>query len=78
MIKLMSTNGQVQYDHDEWVVDKEEDLKLLPKKSGMGSVAIVISTGKVYMKDSSGEWKEISYGFNNICFIKTTDIPRRS
>ena len=59
MIKLMSTNGQVQYDHDEWVVDKEEDLKLLPKKSGMGSVAIVISTGKVYMKNSSGEWKEI-------------------
>ena len=32
MITLMSTNGQVQYDHDEWVVDKEEDLKLLPRK----------------------------------------------
>lgn len=59
MIKLMSTNGQIQYDHDEWVIDEEKDLKLLPKKSGMGSVAIVISTGKVYMKDSSGEWKEI-------------------
>lgn len=59
MITLMSTNGQIQYDHDEWVVDKEEDLKLLPRKSGMGSVAIVISTGKVYMKDSSGEWKVI-------------------
>ena len=59
MIKLMSTNGQVQYDHDEWVVDKEEDLKLLPRKSSMGSAAIVISTGKVYMKNSSGEWEEI-------------------
>ena len=59
MIKLMSTNGQVQYDHDEWVVDKEEDLKLLPRKSSMGSVAIVISTGKVYMKSSFGEWEEI-------------------
>ena len=59
MIKLMSTNGQVQYDHDEWVVEKEEDLKLLPRKSSMGSVAIVISTGKVYMKDSFGEWEEI-------------------
>lgn len=33
MITLMSTNGQVQYDHDEWVVDKEEDLKLLPEKA---------------------------------------------
>lgn len=59
MIKLMSTNGQIQYDHDEWVVDKEEDLKLLPRKSSMGSVVIVISTGKVYMKNSSGEWEEI-------------------
>lgn len=59
MIKLMSTNGQVQYDHDEWVVDKEEDLKLLPRKSSMGSVAIAISTRKVYMKNSSGEWEEI-------------------
>lgn len=59
MIKLMSTNGQIQYDHDEWVVDKEEDLKLLPRKSSMGSVVIVISTGKVYMKNSFGEWEEI-------------------
>ena len=59
MIKLMSTNGQVQYDHEEWDVDKEEDLKKKKKKSSMGSVAIVISTGKVYMKNSSGEWEEI-------------------
>ncbi|MBO7079242.1 MAG: hypothetical protein J6W64_05480 [Bacilli bacterium] len=59
MIKLMSTNGQIQYDQDEWAVDKEEDLKLIPKRSGMGSVALVISTGKVFMKDSKGEWKEL-------------------
>ena len=59
MIKLMSTNGQVQYDHDEWAVDTVEDLKLLPRKSGMGSVAIIISTGQVYMKNSEGEWVEL-------------------
>ena len=57
--KLMSTNGQVQYNIDEFVIDTPEDLKKLPKRSAMGSVALCLSNGAVYIKDSKGDWKEV-------------------
>lgn len=59
MIKLMSTNGQIQYDHDEYIVDSVDDLKQIPKRVAMGSIALIIATGDVYMKDSSGEWVKL-------------------
>lgn len=31
--KLTSTNGQIQYNVDEYVIDSPDDLKNLPKKS---------------------------------------------
>lgn len=31
--KLISTNGQVQYNVDEYVIDTPDDLKKLPAKS---------------------------------------------
>ena len=31
--KMISTNGQVQYGVDEYVIDSPEDLEKLPKKS---------------------------------------------
>ena len=57
--KLMSTNGQVQYNIDEYVIDTPADLEKLPKKCAMGSAALCLSNGAVYMKDSEGNWKEI-------------------
>ena len=57
--KLTSTNGQVQYDVNEYTIDTPEDLKNLPKKCAMGSIALCISNGEVYIKNSSGEWKVI-------------------
>lgn len=57
--KQMSTNGQVQYGIDEWVIDTKEDLKKLPARSAMGSSALCLADGSVYVKDSKGEWKEI-------------------
>ena len=58
-IKMISTNGQVQYGVSEFVIDSPEDLKNLPAKSDMGSAALCLSNGVLYMKNSSGEWKEI-------------------
>ena len=57
--KMISTNGQVQYGVDEYVIDSPEDLEKLPKKSAQGSAALCTENGAVYMKDSKGEWKEI-------------------
>ena len=59
MVKLISTNGQIQYGISEFAIDSPEDLKDMPLKCDMGSAAICINTGTVYMKNSNGEWKEI-------------------
>ena len=58
-VNMMSTNGQVRYHVDEYVIDTPEDLKNLPPQAAPGSAAICTSTGAVYMKDGSGKWVEI-------------------
>lgn len=58
-IKMISTNGQTQYGVDEFVIDSPDDLKKLPSRSQMGSAALCIENGNVYMKNSQGEWKEV-------------------
>lgn len=57
--KMISTNGQVQYGVDEFMIDSPNDLKNLPSRSQMGSVALCLEDGAVYVKDSKGEWKEV-------------------
>ena len=57
--KMISTNGQVQYNISEFVIDSSADLASLPKNSAMGSSALCLSDGSVYVKDSNGEWKEV-------------------
>ena len=57
--KLTSTNGQIQYGVDEYIIDSPDDLVKLPSRSAMGSVALCLSDGAVYVKDSQGEWKEV-------------------
>lgn len=57
--KLTATNGQIQYNVDEFVIDSPDDLKKLPPKSVMGSYALCLSNGLVYVKNGQGEWKEL-------------------
>lgn len=57
--KLIATNGQPQYGISEFVIDSPDDLEKLPKNCTMGSSALCLEDGTVYMKNSSGEWKEI-------------------
>ena len=52
--KLTSTNGQIQYNVDEYVIDTPDDLEKLPKRSAQGSYALCTSTGDVYVKNSAG------------------------
>ena len=58
-ISMISTNWNIQYNVDEFVIDSPDELKKLPKKSVSGSVAICTSTGDVYIKNGAGEWVEI-------------------
>lgn len=57
--KLIATNGQIQYGIDEFIIDSPDDLEKLPKRSNMGSQALCLEDGSVYVKNSSGEWKEV-------------------
>lgn len=59
MYKIIKSNGDTTHDIIEYAIDGPEDIDKLPHTSGMGSVAIVISTGEVYMKNSKGEWVKI-------------------
>ena len=56
MISKLKQNGNVVYGVIEFVCDTPEDL---PNDAAMGSTVFVISIVKTYMKNSSGEWKEI-------------------
>lgn len=53
---MIATNGQIQYNVDEYVIDTPEDTKKLPKRCVMGSTALCTSTGDVYIKNGKGEW----------------------
>ena len=58
-VNMISTNGQVRYHVDEYVIDSPNDLKKLPREAAPGSAAICTSNGEVYMKNGSGEWVAI-------------------
>jgi hypothetical protein len=57
--KLISTNGDVQYNVNEYIVDTPEDLEKLPYNCVMGSSALCLSNSSVYIKNSKGKWVEI-------------------
>jgi hypothetical protein len=55
-VNMISTNGQVRYHVDEYVIDTPDDIKKLPLNAATGSVAICTSNSEVYMKNGAGEW----------------------
>lgn len=56
---LMTTNGQVQYNINEYYVDYREDLKKLPPSCAMGSKALCAEDGFTYIKMGNGSWKAL-------------------
>lgn len=55
----LSQSGHTAYGIKEFVVDEEEDIEKLPIDVPMGSAALVIKTGKVYVMNSQDEWKPL-------------------
>lgn len=58
MYKITKNDNDVAYGIKELVCDTPEDLTNLPPCS-MGSTCIAISTGEVYMLNSSKEWVKL-------------------
>lgn len=59
MVGLMKNSGHVTYGLKEYVVDKEEEVDLLPLDGVMGSTVFVIETGNVFMLSGKKEWVKI-------------------
>ena len=59
MIKLISSNGNIQYNVNEYVCDTLEELENLPKNCAMGSTCIVISTSELYMMNGEKKWVKL-------------------
>ena len=58
MYKIIANDGQKSYGIKEYACDTIDDLATLPP-CPMGSIAIVIDTAEVYMKNSKGEWVKL-------------------
>lgn len=61
MINLYRQDGETLYGIKEFILDSEDDVKDLPthKKVHVGSTALVIPTGTLYMLNGSHEWVEV-------------------
>lgn len=59
MINIISQSGITSHGVQEFAVDTPDDLTSLPTHIAMGSTAIVISTGDLYMINSQGEWIQL-------------------
>lgn len=59
MIKLTAVSGDIVYDVHEYAIDTVDELSKIPQSCAMGSTAIVIATGEIYMKNGSGEWVKL-------------------
>lgn len=59
MFTRLAQSGHTAYGLQEFAIDTPADLDMLPIDVPMGSTAICISTGAVYMINSSRKWVEI-------------------
>lgn len=55
MITKTSQSGHISYGLLEFVVDKIEEIDLLPIEAPMGSTAFCIENSSVYMMNGKGE-----------------------
>ena len=59
MYKLYSAGKQANIQLREYIVDTPDDIATLPESDPFGSTALVISTGELYIKNSSGEYQKL-------------------
>lgn len=60
MYSVISNDGDVMYNVNEYVCDSVDDLLVLPR-CAPGSIAIILEENNpsVYMKNSQGEWVKL-------------------
>lgn len=58
-MNTISQSGHAAYGIKEFVVDTPDDIEKLPVDVPMGSAALVISTGEVYILGSHDNWEPL-------------------
>lgn len=58
-IRITKNNDTVLPGVKEYFCDTEADVKFLPKDAEVGSAALVIETGEVYLINTKGKWKKV-------------------
>jgi hypothetical protein len=58
-MNTISQSGHTAYGIKEFVVDTDDDVKNLPVDIPMGSAALSIKSGHVFILNSQDEWKEL-------------------
>lgn len=56
---VKQTNSNKDYNTAEFMFDSADELSSLPTDCGMGSTALCIGSGQVYVLSSDKEWKAI-------------------
>ena len=59
MIQKIIENGIYNTKIEQFIIDDENDVQLLPTNCAMGSIAFCIDNKTFYMIDSTGEWNSI-------------------
>lgn len=59
MVNLYKQDGETLYGIKEYIVDSLNDVKDLPKNVKVGSMALIVSTGQVYVFNGEKKWTPI-------------------
>lgn len=57
---IISQSGKTTYGIQEFVIDKDEDKDILPIDIPMGSMALSIESGNVFILNSQDDWINIT------------------
>lgn len=56
MIQIMSSNGEISYGVNDYVIDTDDELNEIPSNAEGGSTAYSIESGTTFIKDNMNEW----------------------
>lgn len=60
MIQIMSSNGEISYGVNDYVIDTDDELNEIPSNAEGGSTAYSIESGTTFIKDNMNEWSVLN------------------
>lgn len=73
MINIISSNGEIHYGVNEYIIDTNKELEKIPLSAAAGSTAYSIEDGKTYIKNNKNQWME--YQLNEVSGGGIINLP---